>query len=72
MPGVGVLIFVSLVGALICAKARFAGGAVLFALVAVVLFVTTPLGQDLPGGIARFFSAVDRAVTPVLTDGTSR
>ncbi len=72
MPGVGVLIFVAVLGALICARARFAGGAVLFALVALVLFVTTPAGQELPGGIARFLSDVDRAVTPVLTDGPSR
>jgi hypothetical protein len=71
MHSVGVLLIFAVLGAAICAKARFAGGAVLFALVALVLFVATPAGQDLPGAIARFFSSVDKAVTPVLTDGGS-
>ena len=38
---VGVLIFFAVVGAAICAKARVPGGAVGFALVALVLFIGT-------------------------------
>lgn len=63
---VGVLIFFAIVGAFICAKARVAGGAVVFALVALVLFVTTPVGAGLPGAISDFVTAVDRAATPAL------
>jgi hypothetical protein len=71
MTGVGVLIFFALVGAFICARARVAGGAIAFAVVAVVLFVTTPLGAGLPGAISEFLSGLDRASAPVLgqTDG---
>ena len=32
MPGVGLLIFFAVVGSMICARARVAGGAVIFAL----------------------------------------
>ncbi len=45
---VGALIFLAIVGSFICAKVRVAGGAVVFALIALVLFVTTPLGAGLP------------------------
>jgi hypothetical protein len=71
VPGVGVLIFFALVGAFICARARVAGGAMVFAVVAAVLFVTTPLGEGLPGAISAFLSGLDRASAPVLgqTDG---
>ena len=67
MPSVGILIFFALVGASICARARVAGGAVLFALIAIVLFVTTPVGAGLPGAISSFFTAVDHAATPALS-----
>jgi hypothetical protein len=71
VPGAGVLIFFALVGAFICARARVAGGAMVFAVVAAVLFVTTPLGAGLPGAISEFLSGLDRASAPVLgqTDG---
>lgn len=69
MPSVGLLILFAILGAFICAKARVAGGAVAFALVAVVLFIATPVGQGLPGAISGFMSAVDSATTPALTDG---
>ena len=66
MPSVGVLIFFSIIGAVICAKARVAGGAILFSLVALVLFVSTPAGAGLPGAISSFLSTVDHASTPAL------
>lgn len=66
-PSVGLLIFFAVVGAVICAKARVASGAVVFSLVALVLFVTTPVGAGLPGAVSGFLTAVDTASTPVLT-----
>lgn len=70
MPSVGVLIFFALVGAVICAKARVAGGAVVFALVALVLFVGTPAGAGLPGMVSDFLGAISQASKP-LTDGSA-
>jgi hypothetical protein len=67
MSSVGVLILFAIVGAVICAKARVAAGAVVFSLVALVLFVATPAGQGLPEAISSFFSTVDRSTTPALT-----
>jgi hypothetical protein len=67
MPSVGVLIFFAIVGAVICAKARVPGGAVVFALVALVLFVSTPVGAGLPGAVATFLSTLDNAATPTLS-----
>ena len=69
---VGVLIFFAIVGAFICARVRVASGAVVFALIALVLFVTTPLGAGLPGAVASFFSTVSRATDPVLNGSASR
>ena len=66
MPSVGVLIFFAVVGAAICARARVAGGAIVFSLVAVVLFVSTPAGAGLPGAISDFLSVLDHAATPAL------
>jgi hypothetical protein len=63
---VGLLILGSIFGAVICAKARVAMGAVLFSLVALVLFIATPVGQGLPGAVSGFMSAVDNASTPAL------
>jgi hypothetical protein len=67
MDNAGVLIFFALVGALICAKARSAGGAVLFGAIALALFVSTPAGSGLPGAVASFLSAVSEA-TAALSD----
>ncbi|GAA4886383.1 hypothetical protein ACFQ34_21555 [Pseudonocardia benzenivorans] len=64
---VGVLILFAVVGAVICAKARVAAGAVVFSLVALVLFVATPAGQGLPAAISSFLSTVDHSTTPALT-----
>ncbi|MFC4945657.1 hypothetical protein [Pseudonocardia sp. GCM10023141] len=61
------MIFFALVGMFICAKVRVVGGAVVFALVALVLFVGTPVGQGLPGAVSSFMNAVNGAATPVLT-----
>lgn len=69
MPSAAVLIFFAILGAIICAKARVAGGAVVFALIAVVLFIATPVGSGLPGAIASFVTTLDHAATPAL-DGS--
>jgi len=68
---VGLLIFFAIVGAMICAKARVAGGAVVFALAALVMFIGTPAGAGLPGMVADFLGAVSQASQP-LTGGGSR
>ena len=69
MGTVGLLIFFAIVGAAICAKARVAGGAVVFALLALVLFIGTPAGAGLPGMVADFLSSVGAASKP-LTEGS--
>jgi hypothetical protein len=69
MLSVGVLIFFAIVGAVICAKARVAGGAIVFALVALVLFVGTPAGAGLPAMVSDFLGAVGQASKP-LTGGS--
>ncbi len=70
MESVGILIFFAIVGAAICAKARVAGGAMVFSLVALVLFIGTPAGAGLPGMVADFLSTVSEASQP-FTDGGS-
>ncbi|MHA6784707.1 hypothetical protein ACVGOW_27470 [Pseudonocardia saturnea] len=69
MGTVGLLIFFAIVGAAICAKARVAGGAIVFALVGLVLFIGTPAGAGLPGMVADFLSTVGAASEP-LTEGS--
>lgn len=69
MPNVGILIFFAIVGAVICAKARVAGGAIVFALVALVLFVGTPAGAGLPGMVSDFLGSIGQASKP-LTGGS--
>lgn len=66
MSSVGLLILFAILGAFICAKTRSAGGAVVFSLVALVLFIGTPVGQGLPAAIGGLMSAVDDATTPAL------
>ncbi len=68
MINVGVLIFFAIVGAFICAKARVPAGAVVFSLVAIVLFIGTPAGAGLPGMVSDLMSTVGEASEP-LTDG---
>lgn len=69
MGTVGLLIFFAIVGAAICAKARVAGGAVVFALLGLVLFIGTPAGAGLPGMVADFLATVGAASEP-LTEGS--
>ena len=67
MPSIGVLIVFAIVGAFICGKARFPGGTVTFALLALVMFVSTPAGSGLPGALSSLLTTVDNATTPALT-----
>lgn len=67
VQSIGLLIFGALLGAFICAKARSAGGAVVFALIAAVLILSTPAGSGLPGAISRVLSTVNESTTPALT-----
>lgn len=69
MGTIGVLIFFAVVGAVICAKSRSAGGAVVFALIALGLFISTPAGDGLPGMLTDFMSSVSEASEP-LTGGS--
>ena len=66
MGSVGLLILFALIGAFICAKARSAAGAIVFAGIAIVLFIASPVGQGLPGAVSTFMSAFDNAATPAL------
>ncbi len=70
MQSVGALILFAILGAFICAKARVPAGAVVFSLIALVLFVSTPAGSALPQVVSGFFSTVDGATTPALTERT--
>jgi hypothetical protein len=65
---ISVLILFSILGVTICARARVAGGAVVFGVLAVVLFVATPMGAGMPGAVSSFLSLFDQAATPVLND----
>ena len=70
MHSVGALILFCVLGAVICAKARVTGGAVVFTLIGTVLFVSTPAGRALPEAISGLVSTVDAAATPALTHET--
>lgn len=65
MGGVGLLIVFAIFGSMLCAKARVSGGAVVFAVVAVVLFVGTPAGAGVPGAIVDFLSTIGEAAEPL-------
>jgi hypothetical protein len=67
MPHVGILILFAMLGAFICAKARVAGGAIVFSLIGLVLFISTPVGSGVPGAISTVLSTVDHSTTPALT-----
>ena len=69
MGNIGVLIFFAIVGSVICAKARVAGGAIVFALIGLVLFIGTPAGAGLPGMVSDFMAAIS-AVSEPLTEGS--
>jgi hypothetical protein len=72
MSNVGLLILFSILGAAICAKTRSAAGAVVFSLIALVLFVGTPVGRSVPGVVGKVMSTVDQATTPTLDGGGQR
>lgn len=67
MTGLGGLILFSAVAAYVCAKSNAAGGAVVFSLIGVCLFLSTPAGGWVPDALSVFVHAVDRASEPVLT-----
>ena len=71
MSNIGILILFAIVAAIACAKAGSAGGSLLFAAVALVLFVSTPAGSGLPGAAAGFLRSVNDAATPALNRQTS-
>lgn len=68
MGTLGILIVFALLGSVICAKSRSAGGAVVFAGIALALFIATPVGAGLPGMLSDFVSAISQAAQP-LTNG---
>lgn len=68
---IGVLIFFAILGAFICAKSRVAGGAVAFSLIALVLFINTPVGAGLPEVIGDVLNAVSEASQPLTGSGES-
>ncbi|MDN5859118.1 MAG: hypothetical protein L0H84_10890 [Pseudonocardia sp.] len=61
----GVLIFFAILGAFICAKSRVPGGAVMFSLIALVLFIATPVGSVLPGAVGDVLDSVSKAAQPL-------
>lgn len=65
----GLIIFFAIVAAFICGKSGSAGGAFLFLGVALVVFINTPSGAGLPGGLADFFTTVNEATSPALNGG---
>ncbi|MGH3614104.1 MAG: hypothetical protein ACRDRK_16230 [Pseudonocardia sp.] len=65
MGNVGFLILFSFLAMAVFAKARVATGAVLFGVIGVVLFITTPMGAGLPGMVADFVSTVSEASQPL-------
>jgi len=71
MGTIGVLIFFAIVGSVICAKARSAGGAIMFALIGLALFISTPAGAGLPGMLSDFLSAVSQASEPLTSGGSA-
>jgi hypothetical protein len=69
MGTIGVLIFFAIVGSVICAKSRSAGGAVVFAAIGLALFISTPAGAGLPGMLSDFLAAVSQASEPLTSGG---
>ena len=66
MDTVSALIVFSTVAAFICVKSRAAGPALLFGVVAVVLFCTTPTGDGLPSAVASLFDWIGDQGSPQL------
>lgn len=70
MGSVGLLILFAIVGAAICAKARSALAAIAFSVLALIFFISTPVGDGLPGAVESFMSGFDQAATPALNGQT--
>lgn len=71
---IAALVVFAALAAFICARARAAGPALLFGVVAVVLFSTTPLGAGLPraaAAIATFVGESADKLAGVNTEGSS-
>ncbi|OLT14899.1 hypothetical protein BJF78_17325 [Pseudonocardia sp. CNS-139] len=68
MESVGLLILACALGSFVCARARSASGAVMFALVGLGLLIATPAGAGIPGAVADFLDALNSAATPVLSE----
>lgn len=64
--GAGVIILILVVAAFALAKAGSGGLSLVFAVVAVVVFINTPAGSGVPGGVADFFRTVSTATDPTL------
>lgn len=68
---VGLLILFSIGATWLFARAGVASGALIFSLLALVLFVNTPVGAPLPGKVAEFLQSVNDNTTPHLTKDDS-
>lgn len=64
--GIGAFIALALVAALVCGRAGSGFGVVLFAGLALVMFISTPTGAGLPGAVLDFFAAFTEATEPTL------
>lgn len=68
MSAIGLLIFFSLIAAYVCGRAGSAGGALLFGVIGLLMFVNTPAGAPLPGHLVSFLQTVNKTTTPHLTN----
>jgi hypothetical protein len=66
----GLIIVFALIAAFICGKSGSGFGALLFLSIALVVFINTPAGAGLPGGLAQFFTTINNATSPVLNGGS--
>jgi hypothetical protein len=64
--GIGAFIALSVLAAVVCGRAGSGGGVVLFVGLALVLFVSTPMGAGLPGAVLDFFAEFSDATEPTL------
>ncbi len=68
MIGIGAFILLSVLAAVICGRAGSGFGAVLFSTLALVLFISTPMGDGLPGAAIEFFTSLTDATDPTLRE----
>lgn len=67
----GLIIFFAVFAAYLCARAGSSMGAFVFTAVALVLFINTPAGAGLPGGLGHFFESINNTITPELNGSGS-